>query len=112
MLNTVALESSCAAIVHMHWERHRDGTLWIHQPVAVVLVDTQVIGNDLKLVTCHLKHVVVVDTHEINLQARPIGRQTQLLFALVEWSRQLRKRSRISCETLEQRKVDNLICNP
>jgi hypothetical protein len=80
MLNAVTLEGSCAAIVHMHWQRYGDCALWVHQPFAVVLVDTQIIGNDLKLVTRHSKHVVVVDTHEINWQAGPVGRQVQLLF--------------------------------
>ena len=79
MLNPVTLEGPRATIVHMHRQRHCDSTLWVHQPITVVLVDTQVIGDDLKLVTRHLKHVVVVDTHEIN-KLGPVGRQMQLLF--------------------------------
>jgi hypothetical protein len=88
MLNAVALKGSRAAIIHMHWQSHSDGALWKHQPFAIVLIDAQVIGDDLKLITRHSKHVVVVDTHEINSQARPVARQTQLLFALGKWSRQ------------------------
>ena len=93
MLNTVTLEGSRAAIIHVHRQGHGDCALWEHQPFAIVLVDTQVIGDDPKLVTCHSKHVVVVDTHEINSQARPVSRQMQLLFALGKWSRQPRNRS-------------------
>src|SRR5439155_19111958 len=66
MLNPIALKSSRAAIIHVHWQGHCDGALRIHQPVAIVLVDAEVIGNDLKLVTCHSKHVVVVNTHELS----------------------------------------------
>ncbi len=93
MLNAVALESSCAAIVHMHRQRHGNGALWIHQALAIVLIDAQIIGDDLELVARHSKHVVVVNTHEINSQAGPVGRQMQLLFAPGEWSRQPRNRS-------------------
>src|SRR5207249_4368879 len=66
MLNPIALKSSRAAIIHVHWQGHCDGALRIHQPVAIVLVDAEVIGNDLKLVTCHSKHVVVVNTHGLS----------------------------------------------
>jgi hypothetical protein len=66
MLNPIALKSSRAAIIHVHWQGHCDGALRIHQPVTIVLVDAEVIGNDLKLVTCHSKHVVVVNTHELS----------------------------------------------
>jgi hypothetical protein len=54
------------------------------------------------LITRHSKHVVVVNTHEINLQVRPVGRQMQLLFALGKWSRQLRKLSRVNLETIRE----------
>jgi hypothetical protein len=64
MLNAVGLERSCATIIHMHWQRHSDGALRIHQPLAIILIDAQIVGDDLKLITGHLKHVIVVDTHE------------------------------------------------
>src|SRR6266487_1185105 len=73
MLNPVTLESSRAAIIHVHRQGHGDGALWIHQTFAIILIDAQVIGDDLKLVTRHSKYVVLVDTHEINSQARPVG---------------------------------------
>jgi hypothetical protein len=78
MLNTIALKSSRAAIIHVHRQGHGNGALWIHQPLAIVLIDTQVIGDDLKLITGHLKHVIVVNTHEINSQAGPVDRQMQV----------------------------------
>jgi hypothetical protein len=102
MLNAVALKSSRAPIIHMHWQGHSDGALWKHQPFAIILIDAQVIGDDLELITRHSKHVVVVNTHEINLQVRPVGRQMQLLFALGKWSRQLRKLSRVNLETIRE----------
>ena len=84
MLNAVTLESSCAAIIHVHGERYGKCAFWKHQALAIVLIDAQVVGDDLKLITRHLKYVVVVDTHEINSQAGPVGRQMQLVFALSE----------------------------
>src|SRR5262245_21998680 len=98
MLNAVTLEGSCAAIIHMHRQSHGDGAFWIHQPIAVVLVDIQIIGNDPKLVTRHSKYVVVVDTHEINTLGQSAA-ECRLLFALGKWSRQLRKRSRVNPES-------------
>jgi len=67
MLNAVALERSCAAIIHVHRQRHGYGALWIHHALAIVLIDAQIVGDDLKLITGHLKHVIVVDTHENKL---------------------------------------------
>jgi len=63
MLNAVALKSSRAAIIHVDRQGHCDGTLWIHQPFTIILIDAEVIGDDLKLITRHSKHVVVVNTH-------------------------------------------------
>jgi hypothetical protein len=30
VLNAVTLKGSRAAIIHVHWQRHGDGTLWVH----------------------------------------------------------------------------------
>ena len=38
----------------------------IHQPIAIVSVDVQVIGDDLELVAGHLENFVVVDAHRRN----------------------------------------------
>ena len=92
MLDTVALERSCAAIVHMHRQRHGDGALWIHQALAIIFIDAQIIGDDLKLVARHSKNVVVVNTHEINTLGRSVAKCSCYL-ALDKWSRQLRIRS-------------------
>ena len=64
VLNAIALESLNAAVVHVNRERDRDGALRIHQPIAVVAIDFQVIGDDLELVASHLEHVVVVNAHK------------------------------------------------
>src|SRR5205807_97800 len=64
MLNAITLESSRAAVIHVHRQRHGDGTLRIHQPIAMVSIDVQVIGDDRKLIAGHLEHVVVVNSHE------------------------------------------------
>ena len=53
---------SCVPSSMCTGKRHGNGTLWIHEPLAIVLIDTQVIGDDLKLIAGHLKHVIVVDT--------------------------------------------------
>src|SRR4029077_18540843 len=98
MLNAVPLERSGAAIIHMHRQRHGDGTLWIHQALAIVLINAQIISDDLKLVARHLKHVVVVNTHEINTLNRSVAK-CRLLFALSEYRRQLRKHSRVNPES-------------
>ena len=63
MLHAITLKSFCAAIIHVHWQRHGDGTFRIHETIAMVLVDAQIIGNDLELSTGHSKHVIVVDSH-------------------------------------------------
>ena len=81
MLDAVALECSRAAVVHMHRQRHSDGALRIHQALAIILIDAQIIGDDLELVARHSKHVVVVNTHEINTLDRSVAK-CRLLFAL------------------------------
>src|SRR5947208_13564325 len=64
MLNAITLKRSGAAIVHVNWQRDRDCALGIHQPLAIVFVDTEVIGDDLELVAGHFKNFVVVNRHE------------------------------------------------
>src|SRR6266481_2685014 len=66
MLNAITLKSSRAAVVHMHRKRNGDGTLGIHQALAIVFVDAEIIGNDLELVAGHFKNFVVVNRHETN----------------------------------------------
>ena len=60
MLHAITLESLGAAVVHVHRERDGDGALRVHQPIAIVLIDLQVIGDDLELVAGHLENFVVV----------------------------------------------------
>ena len=36
----------------------------IHEPIAIVGIDLQVIGDDLELVASHLEHFVVVNAHK------------------------------------------------
>ena len=57
---------------------HRHGALRIHEPVAIVLVDVQIIGNDLELVAGHSENVVVVNVHERARKVRT-PRTSQLL---------------------------------
>src|SRR5437660_11066477 len=64
ILNAITLKSSRAAVVHMHRKRDGDGTLGIHQSLAIVLVDAEIIGNDLELVAGHFENFVVVNSHE------------------------------------------------
>jgi hypothetical protein len=63
MLNPITLKRPGAAIVHVHRQRHSDRALGVHQPVPVVLVDAQVVGDDLKLVARHFENFVVVNRH-------------------------------------------------
>src|SRR5260370_25993949 len=64
MLNAITLKSSRAAVVQMQRTRDGDGTLGIHQPLAIVLVDGEIIGNDVELVAGHFENFVVVNRHE------------------------------------------------
>jgi hypothetical protein len=82
MLNAVALKSLCAAIIHVNRQRHRHSAFGIHEAIAIVLIDIQVISDDLKLVARHFEHFVVVNNHGTRLEGRLPGRETQLLFAL------------------------------
>src|SRR4051812_9898569 len=77
MLNTIALESPGTAVVHVHWQRDGNGALRIHQPVAIVFIDVEIVGDDLKLITGHSKHVVVVNVHERQQELRTFRRKTQ-----------------------------------
>ncbi len=80
MLNAITLESLGGAVVHMDRERHRHRPFRIHQPIAVVLIDVQVIRDDLKLVASHLENFVMVDSHR-QRKPRPErpGRKLELL---------------------------------
>src|SRR5262245_6760300 len=60
MLHPVALEGLRIAIIHVHWESNGHRPLRVHKPIAIVFVDVEVISDDLKLVTRHLKDFVVV----------------------------------------------------
>ena len=63
MLDPVALEGLGRPVVHVHRQGHGHGALREHEPVAVVLVDVQVFGDDPKLFAGHPKNFVVVDVH-------------------------------------------------
>ena len=64
MLNAITLESLRAAVIHMHRQCHGDGALRINQPIAMVSIDVQVIGDDRKLIAGHPEHFIVVNRHE------------------------------------------------
>jgi len=64
MLDPVTLEGPGAAIIHMHGQSDGNGALRIHQAIAIIRVDVEVIGDDLELIAGHFKNVVVVDVHE------------------------------------------------
>ncbi len=63
MLHAITLKRARAAVVHVNRQRHRDGALRIHKALAIVLIDTQIIGDDLELIAGHLEHFVVVNVH-------------------------------------------------
>jgi hypothetical protein len=90
MLDAVALEGLRAAVIHVHRQRHRHGALWEHEPIAIVRIDLQIIGDDLELVAGHLEDFVVVNAHK---KEKPEGRmprrEIQVLFALGRWRRQI-----------------------
>jgi hypothetical protein len=62
-------------------QRDRDRAFGVHQTIAIVLVDAEVIGDDLKLVTRHFKNFVVVNRHEAKAESRISAKKTQMLFA-------------------------------
>ena len=95
MLNAITLKSSRAAVIHVDRQGHGDGALGIRRPFAIVLIDVQVIGDDLKLIAGHLKHVVVVDSHENEFAGWIRRPQMQLLFALTKSSRQPESRNSV-----------------
>jgi hypothetical protein len=57
-----------AAIIHVHGQRHGHGTLREHQPIAIVRIDLEVIGDDLELIARHLENFVVVNAHKEKLE--------------------------------------------
>ena len=73
MLNAITLESFCAAVVHVHGQSYGDGPLGIGRPLAIVLIDVQVIGDDLKLVARHFEHFVIVNSHGSAFAIRKLG---------------------------------------
>jgi hypothetical protein len=64
----------------VHRQRDRDRALGIHQPLAIVFVDTEVISDDLKLVASHFENFVVVNRHEA--KGGVSAGKVQMLFAL------------------------------
>ena len=64
MLHPITLESLCRAVVHMDWKCDGDGALRIHEAIAIVRVDVQIIGDDRELIAGHLKYVVVINIHK------------------------------------------------
>jgi hypothetical protein len=63
MLDAITLKGLGGAVIHVDREGDRHRALGEHEPVAVVLVDVQVIGNDPELLTGHSEDFVVVDVH-------------------------------------------------
>src|SRR5437762_14129087 len=63
MLNAVALKGFGAPIVHVYWQRYGDSALRIRRPLAVVLVDVQIIRDDAKLLASHLENLVIVNRY-------------------------------------------------
>src|SRR3954462_13085864 len=64
MLDAIALESLGAAVIHVHRKGDGHGALREHEPIAIVIIDLKVIGNDLELVARHLENFVVVNAHK------------------------------------------------
>ena len=81
MLDAIPLKSFRASVVHVHRQRDRDRALRVHQPLAIVLVDAEIIRDDLKLIAGHFKYYVVVNRHERE-RNRSIRGKRQMLFAL------------------------------
>ena len=69
MLNAITLESFRTAIVHVDRQRYGHGALWVHEPLAVVFVNAQIIGDDLELVAGHFEHFVVVNVHRAKIES-------------------------------------------
>src|SRR5437667_10735912 len=95
MLDAVTLKRSRAAIVTVHRQSDIDRALRIHQPVAIVVIDAQIIGDDLKLVAGHLKNFVVVNRHEAKAEPRISAKKTQMLFASEIRSVKLKPQARL-----------------
>src|SRR5207248_913442 len=64
MLHAIALKRFCAAVIHMHRQRDRDRPLRVHQPIAIVDINLQIVGDDAELLARHCEHVVIfINTH-------------------------------------------------
>ena len=89
MLDAITLESLGAAVVHVHRQGDGHGALRKHEPIAIVRIDLQVIGDDLELVAGHLEDFVVVDAHKEKPEGKCAGREIQVLFAPEKRRRQI-----------------------
>jgi hypothetical protein len=79
-LHTITLESLGAPIVHVHRESDGDRAFRVHESVAIVAIDVQVVGDDLELIAGHLKYVVVINIHKRASDFGIPGRQMQKVF--------------------------------
>jgi hypothetical protein len=83
------VESLRAAVVHVNRKRDGDRALREHEPITIVAIDLQIIGDDLELVASHLEYFVVVNAHKKSRESRMPGRKIQVLFAPEQSSRQI-----------------------
>ena len=97
MLHPITLESLCRAVIHMDWKGDGDGALRIHEPIAIVVIDVQIIGNDRELIAGHLEDIVVINIHKrTGILECPDGKCRRYLGA-VQASRQIESVRGFSC---------------
>jgi hypothetical protein len=85
------------SIVHVHRKRDRDRAFGIHEPIAIVAIDVQVIGNDRELIAGHLEDIVVINIHKrTGILECPDGKCRRYLGA-VQASRQIESVRGFSC---------------
>ena len=63
MLHAIAFIHRLAAVIGMHRDGHRDGTLGVKQPVALILGHAEVVGDRVELLLGHFEHGTGVNAH-------------------------------------------------
>ena len=61
MLNTIAMKQLSRSVIHADWDSNGDRSFRVQQPAAQISRNVEVIGNEIELITRHLKRVIGVD---------------------------------------------------
>ena len=85
---------------------HGHGALRKHQPIAIVRVDLQVIGDDLELVARHLEDFVVVNAHKAEPEGKMPGEKFRCYLRRRDRGRQIEFDSGLKMSPTELRAAE------